>query len=148
MFKIDALAILVVGVLTVGILLLPPAATKEMDLATFVSDGLARTLLSICTIVAMPLAFMMPRLRAGFIGRSWKVPSSTYLLPRWIVQFGIGAMLGQVIGVLVLAILKNHHLFWLAGSFSLIGGAFCAGAWRRLSKHPNTEFSTRWWPRI
>ena len=148
MLKLDRLAILVAVVSVAIVLASFVFASSEMVLMVLLTDRMEITFLSIWTLAAIPLAYAMPRLRVGFFGRMWQVPSGTYLLPRWIVRLGIGATIGQVAGILLLAILGDYRLFWLAGSLALVNGAFCAGALQRLKKHPRTEFTMRWWPRI
>jgi hypothetical protein len=148
MFKVDVIAILLSAVVTVGIVLLQWPALDEIGLANSVNVGLSATLVGIWTIATMPFAFMMPRLRVGLFYLVWRVPSSTYVFPRWTVPLGVGTMLGHLIGVLILAITKDYQLFRLAGSFLLVFMAFFAAAWRRLTKHPNTEFTMRCWPRV
>jgi hypothetical protein len=95
----------------------------------------------IWTLGSLPLAFFMPRVRANFFGRSWHVPSQAYVMPRWIIRLAIGALLGQIVGLLLYAVIWNLRVFWIAASDTLILVAFCAGAWRRLSQHPCTEFT-------
>jgi hypothetical protein len=113
-------------------------------LTALVSDDVGLAFFSAWTLAAIPLAFAMPRLRASFFGCGWRVPSDTYVLPRWVVRFFIGAIIGQLVGFLVLASARDDRLFWPAGSTTLIGAAFCAGARGRLKKHPGTEFTMPW----
>ncbi len=96
-------------------------------------------------LAAIPLAFVLPRLRAAFLGRLRRVPSDAHPLPRWLVRLLLGAAIGQSVGVSMLGVVEDHRLFWFAGSLAMIAAAFCAGAWPRLAKHPRTEFATRWW---
>lgn len=121
-------------------------APGELQITALVSGSIPLTFLWIWILGSLPIAFAMPRVRASFFGRMWHVPSSTYVLPRWIVRLCIAFCLGQVVGVFLLAFLQDHRLFWLAGSFALVSGAFCAGARRRLMQHPRTEYAMRWWP--
>jgi hypothetical protein len=148
MFKSDAITMVLMAIATLGIELLLVADPFAMDLVTLAGDELAQTFLAISTAVAIPVAYVMPRLRVSLLGQIWRVPSSTYLLPRSAVLICICTMLGQVIALLLWAVIGHDYLLWLAASSSLVGGAFCAGAWQRLSRHPSTEFSMRWWPRI
>jgi hypothetical protein len=122
------------------------AARNVAQWTTLAHGETPLTFLCIWTLAAIPIAFAMPRIRARFFGRMWRVPRDAYVLPRWMVCICIGAMFGQVAGFLVLTILRDYRLLGLAGSAALICGAFCAGAWRRLKKRPATEFTMRWWP--
>ena len=146
--KLDRFAVLVALVTAAMVLASSVWTPAGMQVTKFVEGTLDRVFLCIGTLGALPLAFAMPRLRASFYGRMWRVPSSTYVLPRWIVRFGIGGTFGQVVGFFVLAIAQDHSIFWLVGSTALVCGAFCAGAWPRLKKDPRAEFTMRWWPRM
>lgn len=107
----------------------------------FLDNRLFLMMLGICTVVSIPFAMAMPRSRAGFFGRRWGVPSGTYTMPRWMVRFIIASLFGQVVGCLLLAIVVDHRIAWFAGILAIVGGAFCAGAWGRLKKHPRTASS-------
>lgn len=100
------------------------------------------------TVAASPLAFAMPCLQASFFAGMWRVPYHTYLMPRWLIRICIAMMSGQVAALFAFAAVCNHRLFWLAGSMLFVGGAFCAGAWRRLKRPPRTEFVMRLRPRL
>ncbi|MHB1037056.1 MAG: hypothetical protein ACYC35_20525 [Pirellulales bacterium] len=113
-------------------------------LTALVSDDVGLAFFSAWTLAAIPLAFAMSRLRASFFGRAWRVPSHTFVLPRAVVRLCIGVIIGQLVGFLLLASARDHRLFWLAGSTTLIGAAFCAGARGRLKKRPSTEFTMPW----
>ncbi len=142
----DELTIFVTLVISAAVIVTALLAPGDMQITKLVSGPAPLTFFCISTLGSLPIAFAMPRLRVSFFGRMWHVPSSTYVLSRWIVRLCIGASLGQVAGFVVLAILQDHRLFWLVGSFALISGAFCAGASRRFRQHPKTEFVMRWWP--
>jgi hypothetical protein len=119
----------------------------ELESAWLVTSGTELMFFTVGTVAGMPIAFMMPRLRVGFMGRAWRLPSTTYLMPRWVVWMFIGTFLGQLIALVVLALLEDYRLFWLATSISLGGGAFCVGAWQRMKKHRGTEFAMPFlWP--
>lgn len=152
--KLDRLVILVALVTAAMGVVTSLSVPEEMQLTRIVRDSTVLTFLSIWTLASLPLAFAMPRLRVSFfgrIGRTWRLPSETYLLPRWIVRLVLGSLLGQVAAALVLAILQDPRIFWFAGSSALLSAAFSAGAWRRLKKYPRTEFnmpfSMFWWLR-
>jgi hypothetical protein len=120
-------------------------SVPDEHLMALVSGGLQLKFLSLWTLGTIPLAFAIPRLRASFFVGASHFPSDTYAFPRWTVLFVIGGVIGQVAGLFVLAVVRDHRLFWLAGSATLVGAAFCAGARGRLKKHPNTEFTMPWW---
>ncbi len=145
--KLDAWVILiaiVVAALTLTAAVLAPDETPLPAL----SDDMELVVLLASTIVSLPLAFVMPCLQASFFGQIWRVPYHTYLMPRWMIRLCIAMMAGQVAALFALAALHNPRLFWIGGSMSFVGGAFCAGAWRRLKKPSRTEFVMRLWPRL
>jgi hypothetical protein len=119
-----------------------PDGTRLVDL---VSDTTALVLLGIGTVVALPLAFAMPRLKAAFMGELWRAPSSTYLMPRWLIWLCLSSSLGQIIGVVAYALVHEPPLLWLGALLTCICGAFCLGAWPRLSRHAGSEFTMPWW---
>ena len=102
--------------------------------------------LAIAALAGMPLAFAVPSLQASFMGRSWKVPSTAYVIPRWALRLFIGIVAGQALATLTLGIWSDHRLLWLLPLHLFVGGAFCIGAWRRLRKPASAEFTMPWWP--
>jgi hypothetical protein len=141
-------SILVVAVITFAVLILmPPSPAEEEALAILVSgNSYFPWFLAFAALVGMPLAFAVPSLRASFMGRSWKVPSTAYVIPRAILRLLAGMIAGQAIATLTLALWRDQRLLWLLPLHFLVGGAFCLGAWRRLRKPASTEFTMRWWP--
>jgi len=122
----------------------------EAMLERFLEDELARWFLLVWTAAAIPMAFWMPRIRASFFGRSWRVPSQAYVLPGWLISLIIAFAWGQTLAMLVLASFSTPHMFWLFASSLLITITFSAGAWHRL-KRPREEFEIPlfyWYPRI
>jgi len=119
----------------------------EWDLGFLVRDTKSLSMLCFGAIVALPLAFAMPRLRASFFTRTWRVPKRTYVLSRWMIWLCIAMMVGQIVGWTTIAIVHDVRLLWLAGSSTTVALAFVAGAWRRLTQHPAIEFTLPPWPR-
>lgn len=142
--KLDGFVILVAAASAILVMVEGGWPTAS-DRSEFMNSR-ALPFLLVWTVLAMPLSFALPRLRAGTFGRTWRVPTRAYLLPRWMVRFGLGALIGQSLALLGLALLRDHQLFWLFGSVALVSGAFCAGAWKRIRNHAGTEFTLRWWP--
>ncbi|MDZ7617224.1 MAG: hypothetical protein U1E05_09480 [Patescibacteria group bacterium] len=145
--KLDAWVILIAIVVAALMLTAAVLAPDETPLPAM-ADDMELVFWLAWTIAAFPLAYAMPSLQASFFGRMWGVPYHTYLMPRWMIRLCIAMMSGQVVALFALAVVCNHRLFWLAGSMLLVGGVFCAGAWRRLKKPPCTEFVMRLWPRL
>jgi hypothetical protein len=145
--KIDGVTTLTFVVTATIALVAFPFTPPELTLTTIVSSPVALMFLGGWTVCALPVTFFMPRLRVAFLSHLWRAPAQTYLMPQWLVRFSIGAMFGQCLAMLILAVAHDHRLLWLAASSSLLGGAFCVGAWRRLMTHPRTEFTMRWWSR-
>ncbi len=145
--KLDAWVVLIAVIVAASMFTAAAFAPNEIPLPAM-SDDMEVMFLLAWTIAASPLAFAMPCVQASFFGRMWRVPYHAYLMPRWMIRLCIAMMAGQVAALLALAVVFNHRLFWLAGSMLLVGGVFCAGAWRRLKKPPCTEFVIRLWPRL
>ena len=137
--------VVIVTLASAATVLVSSVPVRDEHLMALVSGALQLAFLSLWTLGAIPLAFAMPRLRASFFGRTWRVPSDAFLLPRWIIRFVIGAIIGQVAGLLVVAVVRDYRLFWFAGSLTLVGAAFCAGARGRLKNRPYAEFTMSWW---
>jgi hypothetical protein len=102
---------------------------------------------AVWALLALPaagFAFALPRLRVQFFRSMWRVPSQTYLLPRWFVRLLLGLMLGQAAGLAVDGGMHNSHTSWLAATMALTSLALVAGAWKRFRNHPRTEFVMPW----
>ena len=144
--KLDKLTVVVALIAAVLTITSPRFAPREIGVMAMVDGNTDMAFFAAWTLVSIPLAFAMPRLRARFFGSGWwRVPSSTYILPQWIVRLCIGLVLGQAAGYLFLGVAADSRCLWPAASFAIIGAAFLAGAWGRLKKHPRTEFAMRWW---
>jgi hypothetical protein len=138
----------VVATITFAVLvLMPPSPAEEEALAMLVSGhSHFPWFLALASLAGMPLAFAVPSLRASFMGRAWKVPSTAYVIPRGVLRLFIAMIAGQALATLVLGLWRDHRLLWLLPLHFLVGGAFCLGAWRRLSKPASAEFTMPWWP--
>ena len=138
----------VVATITFAVLILmPPSPAEDETLAMLVSGhSHFPWFMALATLAGMPLAFAVPSLQASFMGRAWKVPSATYLIPRGVLRLLIGMIAGQALATLALGLWRDHRLLWLLPLHFLVGGAFCLGAWRRLRKPASAEFTMPWWP--
>jgi hypothetical protein len=147
MVKVDQFIVFVAAI-TFAIAILMPTSPAEGEALALLVSGNSRLpwFLAFAALVGMPLAFAIPSLRASSMGRSWKVPSTTYVIPRGVLRLFIGIIAGQAIATLTLALWRDQRFLWLLPLHLLVGGAFCIGAWRRLRKPASTEFTMRWWP--
>lgn len=138
--NVDQLAVLA-ALLSTGATLV--SAFGEAETPFVVQSRAGILLLFLWTVVCIPVAFWLPRVQTGLLGRmaGWHVPSHTYLFPRWLVRLCIGCLVGQFIGVILWALLNDLRVLWLASSIVVLGAAFLAGAWRRLTGLPCTEFT-------
>jgi hypothetical protein len=118
---------------------------EGIRLVSIARDAQAIVMLTIGTLIAMAFAFAMPRLKTGSMGKLWRFPSSTYLMPRWIMWLCMSTILGQLIGLLTFAAVQEPRLLWLSASLTCILGAFCLGGWPRLGRSAGTEFTMPWW---
>ena len=142
MARLDRLVVAaIVAAFAIGIGLLAPETATSM---VGTHGGVA--FLCIGTIGAVPLAFMMSRVKASFFGPALRVPRDTYAMPRWLIHLVMGAGMGLIVSYGVLSLAVDHRLAWLAGSFAIIFAAFFAGAWSRLKQHPKSEYEMRCWP--
>ena len=141
-------SIFIIATITFALLILmPPSPAGDEALGLLISDNSRLSwFLAFAALVGMPLAFAVPSLRASFMGRFWKVPSTAYVFPRGVLRLLVGMIAGQAIAILTLAFSRDHRLLWLLPLHILVGGAFCLGAWRRLKRPASTEFTMRWWP--
>lgn len=141
-------SILVVAAITFAVLILMPPSPAEEEALTILVSGNSYFpwCLAFATLVGMPLAFAVPALRASIMGRSWKVPSTTYIMPRGILRLLVGMIAGQAIATLAVGLWRDQRLLWILPLHFLVGGAFCLGSWRRLRKSASTESTMRWWP--
>jgi hypothetical protein len=143
----DRSTLVVAAITFVVLLFMQSSPTENEALATlFSGHSQFPWFLAFATLAGMPLAFAVPSLQASFMGRAWKVPSTAYVIPRWALRLFIGIVAGQALATLALGIWSGHRLLWLLPLHLLVGGAFCLGAWRRLSKPASTEFTMPWWP--
>ena len=143
--------IYVVAAITFVVLLLMRPSPMEQEMLAMLASEVSRNshftwFLAIAALAGMPLAFAVPSLQASFMGRSWKVPSTAYVIPRWALRLFIGIVAGQALATLTLGIWSDHRLLWLLPLHLFVGGAFCIGAWRRLRKPASAEFTMPWWP--
>jgi hypothetical protein len=99
-------------------------------------------LLILVIVVSLPFVYWMPRIQVGRFGQlaGWHVPARTYLLPRWVVRLCIGCVIGQLVGAILWALLKDPRILWLAGVVLISGVAFVAGAWQRMVGPRSAEF--------
>ena len=148
MVKYDRFDVVVAVVTFVLCLLLPFDLAYHKEFVSLVDDSPLRWLIGLWAVLGMPLAFAMPLLRANFMGRYWKVPSTAYIFPRRVLRFICGALAGQMLATLILAASRDQRLFWLSLLQLLIGGAFCLGTWQRLRKPAKSEFTVPWFPRL
>ena len=135
---------ILVGLIAAGVTLVSwqyPSA--ESHLQQFLTDGPALWFLAFLTLAALPLVFWMPRIRAGFFSRSWKVPSRAYVLPTWIVGLITAFAWGHVLAMLVLTALNDSRALALFVPSFLVAIAFTAGALHRL-RRPREEFEMPW----
>ena len=138
--NVDQLAVFA-ALLSTGATLV--SAFGEAETPFLVQSRAGILLLFLWTVVCIPVAFWLPRVQTGLLGRmaGWHVPSHTYLIPRWLVRLCIGCLVGQFIGVILWALLNDLRVLWFASSIVVLGAAFLAGAWRRLTELPCTEFT-------
>jgi len=119
-----------------GALCAPPGR----QLAQIVNHELFTDLVGIWTLLATPVAFMIPRVRAMW---AWRVPAETYFFPPWQLRLWLACLCGSALGFFLLAILQDLRIVWLAGSFLAVSAAFWFGASRRL-RHPSSEYTIPW----
>ncbi|MHB8865765.1 MAG: hypothetical protein ACYC6N_25585 [Pirellulaceae bacterium] len=56
---------------------------------------------SVGAFVAIPVVFMIPRVRVRFFCPTSRVPSITYFLPRWLVRLFVSVMIGGIVAAVV-----------------------------------------------
>lgn len=129
-----AVGVVLAGLLVSGLAGATPDFTGRVPMAFIL----------IWTLGSMPIAFFMPRMRAGFFGRIWRVPATAYVVPRWMVRLLVGMTVGSAGGFFALAVLRDQRFYGLALSAALLAAAFIAGAWRRLGTPEKADFEMRW----
>jgi hypothetical protein len=93
--KWDSLTITAAVVAAIGMLLTPVLDPYGIDdITTAFNAGLPLAFWAASIAGATFVAFILPRLRAGSLARTWRVPSSTYLFPRWVVCTSLGVIIG------------------------------------------------------
>lgn len=144
----DRLVMLVAAAIAALAAVASLAAPVEMA-PVLVDSRVGLLFFCVWTAGAVSFAFAMPRLRAGFFidASRRRLPWYTYFIPHWMLRLLVGMTIGQTIGVLVLAIIDDRRMFWMAGAFGCIAAAFYAGARPRLKKGAHNEFVMPWWPR-
>ncbi len=96
-------------------------------------------------MVGIPFGAWLPRARVGWMGKFWRVPSQTFLLPRWQVYLCGTSLMGATLGTLALCfVLDYRYGVWFAVLlFPTL--AFLISTFKRFS-HPNsTEFVQPSW---
>ena len=123
-----ALVFAFTGLLPHGARAFPPAQT------------LALVVIPLSAIFGVPFAYWLPIARTRFVGRMWRLPSQTLLLPRFLVCLIATMMIGAVFGSGLLGIWVDHRYLILGLGHLLFAVAFTASAARRFRHHPLAEF--------
>lgn len=124
-------AICVAMLMAVVVIVTAFCAPAGLEMTSLVSNPSHIASFGVWTIASLPLAFAMPLFtRAIFMQSSYE-----YILPRWSLPLLLGAIVGQIIGCAVLAILlRDVRYLWFVVSFTIICIGFGAGVRRRLTK--------------
>jgi hypothetical protein len=147
MARYDRLEVVVAVVAFPMFLLTLLNTAKDEAFDRVVGDPRLAGVMGLVAVAAAPFAFAIPSLRASFMGRYWKVPSTAYVYPRWVLRFLCGGLAGQFFATLAWAVCCDPRLLWLLPAQLLLVGAFCFGTWRRLRKPASNEFTVSWFPR-
>lgn len=148
MEKNARLEVVVAVVAFAAFLFTPLYPTGDDPIPKIIGESSRPWLVSLLAITGIPLSYAAPSLRAGHMGKYWKVPSTAYILPRWYLRMACGLITGNVAAMLVLALTRDQPLLWLLPIHFLCGAALCFGTWRRLRKPASNEFTMPWWPRM
>lgn len=145
----DRLVMLVAAAIAAAWIIVTSLAAPDEMTPAFVDSRMGLLFFCAWTAGAVPFAFAMPRLRAGFFvdASRLRLPWYTYFIPHWMLRLLVVVTIGQTIGVLVLAMTDDRRMFWIAGAFGCIAAAFYAGARPRLKTGAHNEFVMPWWPR-
>ena len=112
-----------------------------------------RTVFPFCLpgiLIGSLFAFWISRIRANSFGQHWRVPSSAYVVPAWIVWLMTASACGYVLASLVASVFVGTRILPLFGSSLVISTAFGLGAWHRLRSRQK-EFEIPWfhaWRRL
>ena len=102
--------------------------------------------LLVVSILTAAVAFCiwLPHARVGRLGSTlWQVPSSTFLMPRFLVKLVGAIMYSAVVVHVVLAIVVH----WIFAAFAILAALqaipYHVSAGKRLARHPSSEYVMR-----
>lgn len=140
MTAVKAPAVIVTLATAVLVVLHQHYAPPGERLAEAADQGVFLELVGIWTVLAVPVFFLFPRIRAM---RGWRVPSTTYFVPLWLVRLWLAGLVGFTFGCSILAAFQDLRVFWLAGSFLAVSIALWLGAFNRF-RHAEAEYEIPW----